>query len=84
MEKHPRAAGLGVFMIRGKRGDIACSGCGAHDLRRSRPRGICDSLLATAGFTPIRCRVCANRFFRRLPKTAAKAAQQAVETRGHS
>lgn len=45
---------------------VRCPRCGSTDVRRSYPEGIRDAIMNTLQYTPIRCRSCRCRFFRRL------------------
>ncbi len=44
---------------------VRCPRCGSRDVRPSYPAGPRDALLMALGFTPLRCRSCQRRFFRR-------------------
>jgi hypothetical protein len=39
-----------------------CPACGRDDVRRSRSKGLFDSLARTLGFRPYRCRACRTRY----------------------
>ena len=44
---------------------VRCPLCRSRDVRPSYPNGLRDTIMATFGFTPLRCRSCRKRFYRR-------------------
>jgi hypothetical protein len=49
---------------------IHCPSCGARDVRHSMSRGFLDAVIGALGRSPMRCRQCQKRFYRRLPRQA--------------
>ncbi len=47
---------------------IRCPSCGARDVRHSMSRGLLDAFNGAFGRSPMRCRQCQKRFYRRLPR----------------
>jgi hypothetical protein len=45
---------------------IRCPKCTSYDVRRSYPKGLLDAWMARLGSTPLRCRRCSYRFYRKL------------------
>ncbi len=45
---------------------IQCPKCRSYDVRRSYPKGLLDAFMTRRGSTPLRCRRCNYRFYRRL------------------
>ncbi|MBZ5584005.1 MAG: hypothetical protein LAQ30_17690 [Acidobacteriia bacterium] len=60
---------------------VRCPNCGSRDVRPSYPAGPRDALMMALGFTPLRCRSCQRRFYRRALR---KPGDDAEDSRGAS
>lgn len=66
-EIDPRArlpADMSLPFLKRRTGSISCPDCQSDLTRRSRTRGVVESLLAFLGIRPHRCEECDYRFFR--------------------
>jgi hypothetical protein len=45
---------------------VRCPKCSSYDVRRSYPKGLLDAFMNVRGWTPLRCRRCTYRFYRKL------------------
>ena len=63
------------------RGSGSVPKCGAADVRKSRSSSLVDSVMSTFAFSPLRCRCCRHRFYRRLWETSEEESGETGEER---